>query len=159
MVTSSPGFKLLPQRNCKFAFPLESISYNAFTSSPETWLVMSIPGTMACPLPGKSTMRERYAASMYFQSSNVNLPVPSSHQHCWHQAMCWVACRRFSNSRSSEFTFASTAAASEVPRSSSCSSADQQMGSGKDGGKNLIYSVQGLDTPTFRGVSGLVCVI
>lgn len=122
IVTSSLAESFLPDRSWSTASPSASFSYNALTLSSEAWLAMSMHGTIEYPCPGKSSIRDRYTASTYFQSSRVNRPVSSSHQYFWHQDIWLVDCWMWDNSCSRAAILASTADWRDVPRSNSNSS-------------------------------------
>ena len=86
-------------------------------------------------------------ASTRIQSSNVTIPVSSSHQYLLHHGMDSVALRIVSNSRRRLFSLARTAGLKVVPVRRSCSSSLQNVGRSSSG-RNLIYSVRGFKTPT-----------
>jgi hypothetical protein len=108
---------------------------------------MSTHGIMQSPAPGNSSARDLYIASISSQSSKVTSPQSSSHQYFAHQSMLSVALRTLSNSRNRLLSFARMAGCNVVPWSRSCSSSDQNVGRSSSG-RNLMYSVSGLRTPT-----------
>ena len=147
MVTSPPDSILTPSRSRSRPFPSLSVSYRAAVALPDAWFAMSIHGIMQSPAPGNSRALDLYMASTRIQSSKVSMPVSSSHQYFAHQWIHSVAVRSVSNSRRRLFSFARIAGLSVVPARHSFSCSVQNVGRSSSG-RNLMYSVKGLRTPT-----------